>query len=171
MHFILLTLLSLLTLFVTATPVPQHGNPPSLTNSSPLLQSGHSPLPAEAGILGETHTNIRFSAVDNYPFTRIKNNFGACAYAGPDSRFLENDPGSWMVSLDANVPNWGSYCGKKVRLTNPDGRTATAVIVDKCPGCSVGGAFSLDLFHAPWSKVGGRTSADNVYGAKWEIIG
>lgn len=77
-----------------------------------------------------------------------------------------------MVALDANVPNWASYCGKRVRLTAPDGRTCVATIVDKCPGCGLQGVpYLLDLFEAPWQAVGGKTSYDNVYGAKWEIIG
>ncbi|KAF2439007.1 hypothetical protein P171DRAFT_490459 [Karstenula rhodostoma CBS 690.94] len=157
MHFVFLSILTLLILFTTATPLPT-----VLTANETVV---------EAGILGETHSNIRFSAVTDYPHSRITNNYGACASAGPDPRYLENDPNSWMVSLDANVPNWGSYCGKRVRLTGRDGRTCEATIVDKCPGCGVGGAYSLDLLEAPWSAVGGKTSADNVYGAKWEIIG
>ncbi|KAL1604976.1 hypothetical protein SLS60_004517 [Paraconiothyrium brasiliense] len=155
----------------THHPLPTSHLSPDQDIPPPLANLTATTTLIKAGFFGETHTNVRFSAVENYPFTRIKNNYGACASAGPDSRFLENDPDSWMVSIDANVPNWGSYCGKKVRLTNPDGRSATAVIVDKCPGCSVGGAFSLDLFEAPWYRVGGKTSADNVHGARWEIIG
>jgi hypothetical protein len=164
MHFVFLAIVSLFTLFTTASPLLQHPLPPSTIHTADETL-------VDAGILGETHSDIRFSAVTNYPNSHITNNYGACASAGPDPRYLENDPNSWMVSLDANVPNWGSYCGKKVRLTNPDGRTAEATIVDKCPGCGVGGAYSLDLLEAPWNKVGGKTSADNVYKAKWEIIG
>ncbi|KAL5414983.1 hypothetical protein PMIN06_003415 [Paraphaeosphaeria minitans] len=160
MHSVIIPMLSLLTLLTTANPLPQHAQP--LIDNSTLT---------EAGILGETHSNIRFSAVTNYSYSHITNNYGACASAGPDPRYLENDPNSWMVSLDANVKGWAGYCGKKVRLTAPDGRTSEAIIVDKCPGCGVGGAYSLDLFEAPWNAVGGKTSADNVYDANWEIIG
>lgn len=159
MHFIFI-----FALFKTVTPLSQPTPPP------PTVLTANETI-AEAGILGETHSNVRFSAVMDYPNSHITNNYGACASIGPDPRYLENDPNSWMVSLDANVANWGSYCGKKVRLTGRDGRTCVATIVDKCPGCGVGGAYSLDLLEAPWYVVGGKTSADNVYGAKWEIIG
>jgi hypothetical protein len=27
------------------------------------------------------------------------------------------------------------YCGKKIQITGPSGKTATAVINDACPGC------------------------------------
>lgn len=165
MQVVILSILYLLTLFTTATPLPQRVQPPVnvLTANESLV---------EAGILGETHSNVRFSAVTDYPHNHITNNYGACASSGPDPRYLENDPNSWMVSLDANVPGWGNYCGKKVRLTGHDGRKCEATIVDKCPGCGAhGGAYSLDLLEAPWNAVGGNTSADNVYGASWEIIG
>lgn len=164
MHFIGIALFSLLSVLIMSSPLP---GPDKLQ-----LPSTNITETFEAGLLGETHTNIRFSAVTSYPTSHIKNNYGACAAGGADPRYLENDPDSWVVSLDANVPNWASYCGKKIRMTNPDGRTAEATIVDKCPGCGgQGGAYSLDLFEAPWYQVGGKTAADNVIGASWEIIG
>ena len=125
----------------------------------------------EAGALGECHDGARFSAVFDYP-NQHADHYGACSSSGKDERYHVKDPNSLMVSLDANVPNWASYCGKKVRLYNPDGRTVEATIVDKCPGCGAdGGACSLDLFEAPWKAVGGKTSADNVKSAPWEIVG
>jgi hypothetical protein len=145
---------------------------------STLALAAPAPAPAlEArASVGETHTNLRFSAISNYgsqlnPVQKIET-WGACAtYGQPPEYKMSDAAGDMKVALDANVPDFYSYCNKKIRLTNPDGRTAVATIVDKCPGCGgTGGPYSLDLLEAVWTAVGGGDSANNVYGAKWEII-
>lgn len=150
-------ILSLLFAILSASPVP-----PNSTDALTLI---------EAGALGERHDGIRFSAATDYPNAHF-DTYGACSSAGADEQYHIKDPSSLMVSLDVNVPDWKSYCGKRVRLYNPDGRTVEATIVDACPGCGGdGGPYSLDLFEAPWLSVGGKTSHDNVKPASWEIIG
>lgn len=63
---------------------------------------------------------------------------GAC---GP-----EEDDYSRIVAL--NAPQYGSmskkssWCGKKIRITGPTGKSTTATINDACPGCDHG---DLDL--------------------------
>ncbi|KAF2685206.1 hypothetical protein K458DRAFT_21420 [Lentithecium fluviatile CBS 122367] len=138
------------------------------------------PAPAPASGLvarGEVHSGVRFSPISNYgdklnPVQKIET-YGACATVGAPPEYKMSDAaGDMKVALDANVPNFFSYCNKRIRLTNPDGRTAEATIVDMCPGCGGdGGPYSLDLLEGPWMQVGGPTFADNVYGASWEVIG
>lgn len=56
------------------------------------------------------------------------------------------------------------WCGKKVRITGPKG-TATATIIDACPGCSYG---DLDLSPVTFKKVVGKMSI-GVGSIKWEL--
>ena len=156
MEFLVTIILYLLLAIAHASPIPSNG-----TDASTLI---------EAGTLGERHDGIRFSAVSCYPGVHI-NAYGACSNTGVNEQYHIEDPNSLMVALDSNVPNWLSYCGKRIRLYNPDGRTTEVTIVDACPGCGGdGGPYSLDLFEEPWAIVGGKTCYDNVKPASWEII-
>ena len=134
------------------------------------------PAPAPLHARGEVHEGVRFSPISNYgdtlnPVQKIET-WGACATVGAPPEFQMSDAaGNMKVALDASVPDFYSYCGKRILLTNPDGRTAEATIVDMCPGCGAdGGPYSLDLLEAVWAQVGGPTFADNVKGAKWELL-
>jgi len=142
-----------------------------------LALAAPAPAPQGGAAPGEKHEGVRFSPISNYgdtlnPVQKIET-YGACATYGAPPEFKMSDAaGDMKVALDANVPNFMSYCNKRIRLTNPDGRTAEATIVDMCPGCGAqGGPFSLDLLEAVWSQVGGPTFAHNVKPASWEIIG
>ncbi|KAJ4295021.1 hypothetical protein N0V90_007029 [Kalmusia sp. IMI 367209] len=140
----------------------------TLTSASPLMQNHTRTNPTVKR--GESHTNVRFSPIAAYPLESI-DTYGACSTYGQEERFHMRDPSSMMVALDASVENFSSYCGKKIRLRNPDGRTCEATIVDQCPGCrAAGGPWSLDLLQGPWDEVGSGDYHVNVFGAGWEVI-
>lgn len=170
-----------------AQPVVPTNQPPASTSTSTSTSTsssaaagptGANPPSGAAGSIGEKHTNVRFSPISNYndphgasAVTKIETWGGCATYGQPPEYKMSDAAGNMRVALDANVPNFYAYCGKTIRLTNPDGRTAVATIVDKCPGCGAqGGPYSLDLLEAPWQAVGNGAYTDNVYGAKWEII-
>jgi hypothetical protein len=129
------------------------------------------PAPAKLAVRGETHSGVRFSPISNYgdalnPVQLIET-YGACATYGAPPEYKMSDAANDMkVSLSASLP-LANYCNKRIRLSNPDGRTAVATIVDVCPGCPPGG---LDLLRGPWKAVGGPTFADNVMDGTWELL-
>lgn len=143
---------------------------------STLALAAPAPAIKARAAVGEVHENVRFSAISNYgdalnPVQKIETYGGCATYGAPPEYKMSDAAGDMKVALDANVPDFFSYCNKRILLTNPDGRTATATIVDKCPGCGGdGGPYSLDLLEAVWSQVGGGNFANNVKPAKWEII-
>jgi len=53
-------------------------------------------------------------------------------------------------NIDAN-PNHNTLCGKKLTIQY-DGKSTTATVTDKCPGCK--GEFDLDLSPAVFDKLG-----------------
>lgn len=66
-----------------------------------------------------------------------------------------------IVALNAPQYSGGADCGKSITITNTDnGQTATATIVDECPGC---GSGSLDLVSADSSL---RHSCLPLHGAR-----
>jgi hypothetical protein len=62
------------------------------------------------------------------------------------------------------------WCGKTIEMTY-EGRTATAQIKDRCPGCTNGG---LDLTKKVWDKLTNSLGGDNgdrVLGMTWRVVG
>ena len=117
----------------------------------------------------EVHEDVTFTPISNYgdttgPVQKVES-FGSCG-EGPEFQ-MSDAAGHMRVALASSTPDASSYCGKSIRLTNPDGRTAEVTIVDMCVSCS---PFGLDLLEAPWQAVGSMSSLDPVSGAKWETI-
>jgi hypothetical protein len=106
---------------------------------STLALAAPAPAPQGGAAPGEVHEGVRFSPISNYgdtlnPVQKIET-YGACAtYGAPPEYKMSDAAGDMKVALDASVPDFFSYCNKRIRLTNPDGRTAEATIVDMCPG-------------------------------------
>ncbi|RKP39088.1 RlpA-like double-psi beta-barrel-protein domain-containing protein-containing protein, partial [Dimargaris cristalligena] len=73
---------------------------------------------------------------------------GSCGWDNSDSEKVValNAP---QFGNPAN-PNASPYCGKKVKITGPNGSTE-AKIVDKCPVCKSG---DLDMSPAAFDEVG-----------------
>lgn len=71
--------------------------------------------------------------------TYYSTGIGACGHTNTDSEFV--------VALNANQYDASDWCGKKIKITFGK-KTKTAVIMDKCPGCSFG---SLDMSPALFS--------------------
>ncbi|GAP91792.1 putative riboflavin-aldehyde forming enzyme protein [Rosellinia necatrix] len=81
----------------------------------------------------------------------------AMAYAG-DMTWYKPGLGScgWTNSNNDNVvalsPSQSGNCGKSVRI-NYQGKSVTAKVVDKCPGCASG---SIDVSPAVFDKLASR---------------
>jgi expansin (peptidoglycan-binding protein) len=79
------------------------------------------------------------------------------------------DDSSKIVALNAeqygNMSKNSKWCGKKIRISGPKG-TATATIIDACPGCKYG---DLDLTPALFKQVVGEASI-GVAPIEWELI-
>ncbi|KAG5350207.1 hypothetical protein C0989_012199 [Termitomyces sp. Mn162] len=95
---------------------------------------------------GEVELHKRFS---NSRWTFYNVGLGACGKV--------NVPSDFVVALNSAQYGQGfpgPNCFKKITMTY-QGKTATATIVDKCPGCPVGGldlSVGLFTFFAPESQ-------------------
>ncbi|KAH8830176.1 RlpA-like double-psi beta-barrel-protein domain-containing protein-containing protein [Flagelloscypha sp. PMI_526] len=79
-----------------------------------------------------------------------------------------NGEGDFIVALSASLWDGGSHCGQQVTI-NVGGRSATATIVDECPGCPPGqldctkglfrhlsgGSLDAGILHGSWDFGGG----------------
>ncbi|EPQ53553.1 hypothetical protein GLOTRDRAFT_130898 [Gloeophyllum trabeum ATCC 11539] len=97
--------------------------------------------------------------VNNARMTYYNVGLGACG--------ITNQPTDFVVALDAT--DFGSgypgpHCFQHISIT-ANGKTATAEIVDKCPGCPVGG---LDLSEGLFSFFA-PLSTGVIYGS-WNYV-
>lgn len=100
-----------------------------------LIASFAQGAPTEFTLARRNETELA-RRVSNARLTWYQVGLGACG--------ITNQPSDFVVALDA--PDFGSgypgpHCFQHVSIT-ANGKTATAEIVDKCPGCPEGG---LDL--------------------------
>ncbi|CAO3699284.1 hypothetical protein G6F70_004660 [Rhizopus microsporus] len=77
---------------------------------------------------------------------------------GPGSCGQTNSNSEMVVAVNKEQmanggnPNSNPKCNKKVKIVGPSGKSATARVVDTCPGCDSG---SLDMSPALFKKVCG----------------
>ncbi|GFZ50494.1 hypothetical protein JCM24511_08251 [Saitozyma sp. JCM 24511] len=84
---------------------------------------------------------------------------GACGWTNTDSDSI--------VALNAAQYSGGADCGKSITITNTDnGQTATATIVDECPGC---GSGSLDLSPSLFSTLTNGDMGLGVFPITWSF--
>ncbi|KAG2187145.1 hypothetical protein INT44_004815, partial [Umbelopsis vinacea] len=74
-----------------------------------------------------------------------------------------------IVALNAaqygDMNKKSKHCGRKVLITGPNGKKATAVINDACPGCKKN---SLDLTPVVFKKLGSLDTG--ILKIKWKFI-
>ncbi|KAL7420112.1 hypothetical protein Q5752_005078 [Cryptotrichosporon argae] len=82
---------------------------------------------------------------------------GACGGTNSDSEAV--------VALNAAQYGSGAYCGQTVIITDTEtGNTASATIVDLCPGCGEG---SLDLSPSLFSTLSNGNMDEGVFPISW----
>ncbi|OAD67199.1 hypothetical protein PHYBLDRAFT_94301, partial [Phycomyces blakesleeanus NRRL 1555(-)] len=80
---------------------------------------------------------------------------------GPGSCGSYNSNNEYVAALNkeqmgyASNPNENPNCGRRVRVSGPNGRTLTITIVDMCPACGYG---SLDLSPVVYRQLGGGSA-------------
>ncbi|EPQ58420.1 hypothetical protein GLOTRDRAFT_137140 [Gloeophyllum trabeum ATCC 11539] len=103
----------------------------------------------------EIHTFQFEKRFDNARFTYYADGLGACGNY--------NQPGDFIVALNAPQYDGGSHCGEQVTIT-ANGKTTTATIADECMGCPYGALdFSEGLF-----KYFASEDAGEIYGS-WQF--
>lgn len=85
---------------------------------------------------------------------------GACGNYNSDSE--------WVVAMNHVEWDGGSPCGRMVQITASTGKTATAKVVDLCPGCGVG---SLDLSRPVFEAISNNGLTPGVIPISWQYIG
>ncbi|KZV72796.1 hypothetical protein PENSPDRAFT_683372 [Peniophora sp. CONT] len=84
---------------------------------------------------------------------------GACGKVFPDSALIVAEQAGRFKASD---------CGRKVRITNTqNGKTVTATVEDKCPGCQ-GNPNSLDLSKAAFDAI--ASEAQGVVPISWVYL-
>ncbi|EKC98822.1 hypothetical protein A1Q2_06869 [Trichosporon asahii var. asahii CBS 8904] len=83
---------------------------------------------------------------------------GACGNYNSDSE--------WVVAMNHVEWDGGSHCGRMVQITANTGKTATARIVDLCPGCGVG---SLDLSRPVFEAISNDGLTPGVIPISWQF--
>ncbi|KAI9020919.1 RlpA-like double-psi beta-barrel-protein domain-containing protein-containing protein, partial [Phycomyces nitens] len=87
--------------------------------------------------------------------------YGTYYDVGPGSCGSYNDNSEDVAALNKEQmgyspnPNENENCGRRVRVSGPNGRTITITIVDMCPACGYG---SLDLSPAVYRQLGGGSA-------------
>jgi outer membrane biosynthesis protein TonB len=147
-------------------PTTQAPPPPPAAPTQPAPPQNTQPSQPSNGD-GEVHTGGSLTL--NY----YKGGLGACGNPVDDSGMfvaLASDlmgPATYDPATGNPTNKW---CNKKVEITN-NGRTATAVIADRCDGCTDGG---FDATPALWEALTGGlggASGDRIYSMSWKVIG
>ncbi|KIJ55840.1 hypothetical protein M422DRAFT_109174, partial [Sphaerobolus stellatus SS14] len=81
-------------------------------------------------------------------FTYYEPGLGACGSTNSASDLIVAVPPETFASYGSQLSNGNPVCGKKIIL-EANGKTVTATVEDKCPGCS---ANDIDLSPAAFKK-------------------
>lgn len=146
----------------TQAPPP----PPPPASTQPAAPQNTQPSQSSNGD-GEVHTGGSLTL--NY----YNGGMGACGFPVDDSTMVVALASDLMgpATYDPATGNpTNKWCNKKVKITNGD-KTATAVIGDRCEGCTNGG---FDCTPALWEALTGGlggASGDRIYSMSWEVVG
>lgn len=86
---------------------------------------------------------------------------GACGNTNSDSEMVVALNGAQYQA------NNGAECGKSLSITNPaNGKSASATVVDMCPGCASG---SLDMSPTLFQQLASGGLDEGVFPISWEF--
>ncbi|KIJ55843.1 hypothetical protein M422DRAFT_24350 [Sphaerobolus stellatus SS14] len=97
-------------------------------------------------------------------FTFYDPGLGACGKTNKSSDLIVAVSSQVFASFGKQISNGNPVCGKKITL-KANGKTVTATVEDKCPGC---GANDVDLSPAAFKKLA-SLGTGRIHGAKWTI--
>ena len=133
----------------TAAPAPATTAP---AYSAPT-PSPSSPPSSGGGSHGTTYTG---------DITYYTPGLGSCGITSTEAEDVVALPFAMMAAVSPPNPNDNPYCGRMITIQNGD-KTATAKVVDTCPGC-VGG--SIDLSPTVFTELAAM-SLGRVSGVNW----
>ncbi|KAI0776547.1 RlpA-like double-psi beta-barrel-protein domain-containing protein-containing protein [Trametes elegans] len=91
---------------------------------------------------------------------------GSCGLYNTDADFIVALDVATMNAHSTGNPNTNPLCGKQIAITGPDGKTATATVVDTCPGCAVN---SIDLSPAAFQQLA-SFDVGRLHGVSWTFV-
>ncbi|KAL8276280.1 hypothetical protein RQP46_011308 [Phenoliferia psychrophenolica] len=72
-----------------------------------------------------------------------------------------------IVAIASGLYDAESHCGKSVTITNTaNGKSVTAVVADRCPGCESRDTYALDLSLGTFDAIGEQ--ATGILDITWE---
>jgi hypothetical protein len=147
-----------------ASPAPE----PVYSQAPAPAASSAAPSPPTTGGSsdGAAYSDVEITIYDNTGAA------GACGKALYDSsKVVAISIGAWnemggtthdYMTGESTNP----WCGKNIEIEY-QGKTATAQIMDMCPGCV--NKYDIDLSHAVWEELG-LTEITRYHGVNWKVI-
>ncbi|KAL1408056.1 hypothetical protein Q8F55_004853 [Vanrija albida] len=162
-----------------AAPANLHAAPQQQSSAAPQQQSSAAPqqeTPSSAAPQQETPSSAAPAPAQQTPAQQAPANSGNWQHTGGRGTYYAvglgacgnvNSDSEAVVALNAPEYAGGSHCGKSVTIKDETtGNTATATIVDLCPGCPSGG---LDLSPSLFSTLSNGNMGKGVLSLSWNF--
>lgn len=134
--------------YVAPAPTTTEAAAPSSPAAAPSPPSSGGGAPS-----GKTYTG---------EMTYYTPGLGSCGITSSESEDVVALPVAMMTAANPPNPNDNPYCGKMITISY-GGKTATAKVVDTCPGCA---GDSIDLSPPVFAELA-NMSEGRVAGVKW----
>lgn len=150
------------TAVASPTPEPVYSQAPAPSSAAPSYGSSSGGVSS-----GASYDNVEITVYD-----MNVGDYGACGEVqSDDSKVVAISIGAWneMGGSIHNVMTGESsnpWCGKEVEIEY-QGHTATAKIMDMCPGCV--NKYDIDLSRSVWAELG-LSETTRYHGVNWKII-
>ncbi|KAI4696364.1 uncharacterized protein J4E88_000541 [Alternaria novae-zelandiae] len=158
--------------YVAPPPAPE---PTTTAAPEPVYSQAPAPAPSSAAPSygsGGVTSGESFDDVEITVYDMNVGDLGACGeLQTDDSKVVAISIGAWnamggsihdVMTGESSNP----WCGKQIEIEY-QGKTATAKIMDMCPGCV--NKYDIDLSRSVWSELG-LSETTRYHGVNWKII-